>query len=371
MPKTGRNEPCPCGSGKKYKRCCFLTAAAPRPPQGPPERDERPIVRRPEGAPSAARIAASTNARLGGGTLGLTAYSVAKITEDPSSAGDNDRLRRMIEQGLRERWTIQKVAAMTTERIEAQLAAFGVSHSRERFLALAEGRTSAWSISEVWLGTDAVSCRDTDEGFLGLAACELWKRLLPDRPSIEMIDDWMQEGYSLLESRRGREACDIWWRVWRTLRPRLSPSMTTMDGTGAAFTGLQCIFNWSQDFEMELGNAAAKDARYASLGAEYCTQWIAQFRDEGEHMQVSFRRALACFLSRAASSQHGSSAKGRLADPVAGTEPTAPGRLGSGRALRLLPFEPLLEDDLDERLVRHVALVRRDPQLLERRLRKS
>jgi tetratricopeptide (TPR) repeat protein len=23
MPKTGRNEPCPCGSGKKYKRCCL------------------------------------------------------------------------------------------------------------------------------------------------------------------------------------------------------------------------------------------------------------------------------------------------------------------------------------------------------------
>jgi len=22
--KVGRNEPCPCGSGKKYKRCCGL-----------------------------------------------------------------------------------------------------------------------------------------------------------------------------------------------------------------------------------------------------------------------------------------------------------------------------------------------------------
>lgn len=22
MPKIGRNEPCPCGSGKKYKNCC-------------------------------------------------------------------------------------------------------------------------------------------------------------------------------------------------------------------------------------------------------------------------------------------------------------------------------------------------------------
>lgn len=23
-PKIGRNDPCPCGSGKKYKKCCFL-----------------------------------------------------------------------------------------------------------------------------------------------------------------------------------------------------------------------------------------------------------------------------------------------------------------------------------------------------------
>ena len=22
MPKVGRNEPCPCGSGKKFKKCC-------------------------------------------------------------------------------------------------------------------------------------------------------------------------------------------------------------------------------------------------------------------------------------------------------------------------------------------------------------
>jgi uncharacterized protein YecA (UPF0149 family) len=22
-PKIGRNSPCPCGSGKKYKRCCY------------------------------------------------------------------------------------------------------------------------------------------------------------------------------------------------------------------------------------------------------------------------------------------------------------------------------------------------------------
>jgi tetratricopeptide (TPR) repeat protein len=41
MAKTGRNDPCPCGSGKKYKRCCLAVhqaeqAAARRPPD--PER---------------------------------------------------------------------------------------------------------------------------------------------------------------------------------------------------------------------------------------------------------------------------------------------------------------------------------------------
>ncbi|HPR90006.1 MAG TPA: SEC-C metal-binding domain-containing protein, partial [Synergistaceae bacterium] len=25
-PKTGRNDPCPCGSGKKYKHCCGKNA---------------------------------------------------------------------------------------------------------------------------------------------------------------------------------------------------------------------------------------------------------------------------------------------------------------------------------------------------------
>ncbi len=26
VPKVGRNDPCPCGSGKKYKKCCGKTA---------------------------------------------------------------------------------------------------------------------------------------------------------------------------------------------------------------------------------------------------------------------------------------------------------------------------------------------------------
>lgn len=28
MPKPAANKPCPCGSGKKYKKCCFRTEKA-------------------------------------------------------------------------------------------------------------------------------------------------------------------------------------------------------------------------------------------------------------------------------------------------------------------------------------------------------
>ena len=33
MANIGRNDPCACGSGKKYKRCCYLAAEAPLPRQ--------------------------------------------------------------------------------------------------------------------------------------------------------------------------------------------------------------------------------------------------------------------------------------------------------------------------------------------------
>ena len=35
-PKVGRNEPCPCGSGKKYKKCCLGKDKGARPPAADP-----------------------------------------------------------------------------------------------------------------------------------------------------------------------------------------------------------------------------------------------------------------------------------------------------------------------------------------------
>jgi hypothetical protein len=283
MATIGRNEPCSCGSGLKHKKCCLekITPAAATTHPAPRSNSE---------------LAKALD--LPSGMQQFTAYAIAKMTEDPLSAGDNEQLRRLIQKGLRERWTIKKVAAMSTDAIEAQLTAYGVAHSAVRFMSLAEGRTSAWSISDSWLEYDAVTCRGSDQDFLGFAACELWKRYLPERPSIEVLDDWMQDGYTLVEQRRAPEACDLWLKLWDALRPRFSPSMTTMSATEPVFRGVQSVFNWSQDFESELINASLADLRYAVIGRRYCSEWIAQFPDESELTQVNFRRSLASHLHR-------------------------------------------------------------------------
>jgi hypothetical protein len=226
---------------------------------------------------------------------GLSAYGAAKLAEDRRLLADSG-LKKLLERHLRENWTLAKTAGMTTEALEEQLRSFGVRYSREAFLAQAAGQHSAWVVADAWLASDAVTCRLKDEDFLGLAACELWKRLVPDRPSTEMLDDAMQDGYVLSEAGRGAEACDVWWQVWQHLRKRFTPDQRKPDDV--EFRGLQCLSNWFQDFELELGNAARRESRFAALGKQYCEDWLGQFREARESDLIGFSRARADFLLR-------------------------------------------------------------------------
>jgi hypothetical protein len=43
--KVGRNDPCPCGSGRKFKKCCLNSTFDPAPPNGPASRPGAPLIR--------------------------------------------------------------------------------------------------------------------------------------------------------------------------------------------------------------------------------------------------------------------------------------------------------------------------------------
>jgi hypothetical protein len=236
---TGRNEPCPCGSGKKYKKCCI---------------DKH----RSEGSSHG-----SLEATSGGSPGPLPAYVIARIFE---RSEEFEEMKRREPERARLFWTPSRAAKLGTEELVARLRKLGVDPSPEAYLELAKDRSFAWEISAVWRSRVKKQLSRHEEDFLGIAACELWKRYCPERPSVEMLDDWMQEGYGLMLQGQRPQACDRWAAVWEVIQPRLQAEMLTCGSAAAVFDGTQLLFNWVQDYAMELHNAAIGEPRYAEVG---------------------------------------------------------------------------------------------------------
>jgi hypothetical protein len=272
MAKIGRNDPCPCGSGKKYKKCCLGNEMHPTGTlaKAMPEFSPSP----PADAPP------------------CTAYVLAKLFEKSELY---TRMKRREPKRARRYCTPGEVAKLSTEAIVAHLGELGVDASREAYLSHTEGQTSAWAIAQKWRRTIDKALSRYDEDFVGLGACELWKRYCPERPSVEMLDDWMQEGYELMAQGEYTRACDRWHEVWEHIRPRLHPEMRTAHATASAFNGSQYLFNWIQDYVLELHNVAVDERRYAEQGRELCQAVLAQFPDESELFRINFRADLGEF----------------------------------------------------------------------------
>ena len=271
MAKIGRNEKCPCGSGKKYKKCCLA-------------KDREEAQQRREASAAGEKQPVVDD---------LPPYVITRMFEESEQFA---RMKQMDPVEASRFWTTSKVAALATAEIVSRLGELGVDASQGAFIPLTADTTSAWELSDVWRdelrGVRGGDLPRHDDDFLGLAACELWKRYSPERPSKEMLDDWMQEGYQLWMERRLQLACDRWQQVWEVIRERMTPQMRTCEDAEVVFHGTQSIFNWLQDFQLELANAAQRDKRYAFAGVSLCEEVLARFPDESELFTINFRADL-------------------------------------------------------------------------------
>lgn len=283
MAKIGRNDPCPCGSGKKYKKCCLKKDEAAQQPRLTPMEE----------------LTASSDEHLnpavgGDGQGRLHPYALAKMLDAPDIVG----LAGKKWGKLKELWTPSKVTAMSTEEIEQRLREVGIDSRRELFLEEARIKTSAWEVSRMWLVKTPASFDASDDDFAGLAACELWKRYCPDRPSVEMLGDWMQEGYVHLDKGRLGEACDIWLELWQVILERLSPEMRAVEDAEDLVASTQSIFDWIQDLSDSLHNTTIRDARHAEPAIEFYRQALEAFPDEHFSNRNLFRTEMAFMYYR-------------------------------------------------------------------------
>ncbi len=164
-------------------------------------------------------------------------------------------------------WSASTVAGMATDEIEKRLQIIGVAYNRADFIEQTKTRFVAWEIAEDW-ARRLTAPSQSDRDSLGLSACELWRRLSQTHPSQEMIDDWLCEGYAFSAERKPALAIAVWWKVWETLRPRLTSKMKNLsDASDQLFPRMsQCLSNWSVDFVHESLNASLDDTSCGELG---------------------------------------------------------------------------------------------------------
>jgi hypothetical protein len=131
-----------------------------------------------------------------------------------------------------------------------------------------------------------VEGREVDRVWLALRV--LWERWVPDEPSVESLDEGMQRGY---DEGGGAASCEIWLETWRdAVRLADRFGVATVEEFDDRVNGTQFLFNWVQDLETELLNAAADDERFARERVRFCEEFFARFPDSG--LAETMRRAL-------------------------------------------------------------------------------
>ena len=248
--KIERNGPCPCGSGRKYKRCCLrLGRSDPYAGTVDPGLFPRHMMFTP-----AAALAVARGERFPG--FELDPWVVAQL-RDRLNIGPGGRPPGH---------TISSVRRLDDDAVAA---AAGVT-DREAFVGLTSEYLSAWHLAEEELGAG-------DDELVGLAACELWRRLSPERPSLEMLDEQMQHGYLALDLGEARTACSLWLDLAERLLEVLPDDIDAVDEVSALFPGLNSLSNWLEELGTPLYNVARHDASVASRAVSIYAELVERF----------------------------------------------------------------------------------------------
>ena len=261
MMKIGRNAPCPCGSGKKHKKCCLGKHEGETYQNSPAPFEEIP----------------------------------KEVPAPPQYLLDAFKRMRAVEKatGLPFHWSKEEAEEYETDEIIEKLRSFGIEFDHATFREDTERFNSGTQLAKNWRDSFDLNATGRDEDFPWFAAMVLWDRLAPETPYSEQLDDRAADGYSLLEERRVTEACDVWLSVWGTVKEHFARGFRSAEQLDEVLNLYQSIFNWCQDLEMELRNAALRDAAYHQKRQTYCAEFIETFPETSISITRNMKSAIA------------------------------------------------------------------------------
>jgi hypothetical protein len=187
-------------------------------------------------------------------------YSTLNRLLEEKAATDEAYRNELVRKG---RVTLASGRALADEALLAKLASLGLAMDRDEFLRRTRSYLSAQQMAEAVYDDPDLQIRDADKDWVWIAFTCLWERWSPQRPSFERIDDRMQEGYKARARGDEQAACRLWletWKsIWAVVEARQLRSVEEFDDL---FCGTNSLFNWVQDFLMELHNAGLQDKAF-------------------------------------------------------------------------------------------------------------
>lgn len=319
MMKIGRNDPCPCGSGKKFKKCCI-------------DKPEYQAVAQIPANPAAGKAtAAKSNSHSDAVTLpgkkgengkSHTGSSAPRASLSESlTARDERLLDKAIQGAKRDRqkrieMLAEKWKDSSAEELLQEMSRQGIRVQPDKFTELAEKAKSHRKLAKSWKLN-----KRADEDEVTALTKLLWDVLCPQTFRYDELGQAIAAGYAKLEDTDELEAAQIWLPWWPVIhdyaKSKGFTSVQILDeefenavgtstdatieslhdgaelGEGFLDTGMADaqISEWMLDLEMVLGNQAVQDQHWAEKRLVYVREVNETLTQSDREFLFQMRRA--------------------------------------------------------------------------------
>ena len=274
--KIGRNDPCPCGSGKKFKKCCI----------------DKPEYQTSSATATLPRNKTALKKNLVQENPWLTSLA------DPVDPRDLEMLFRAFqgaEQGRLEEIDEQvnqlnKLNKLSTDDILEKLRIAGAHVDESTFAISAKQLHSSRLLSETWTGEPWESLA------FSAAADVLWERWCPDVFRWENFNYLMMRGYEIWERKleSSLETCIVWQKAWEKLRDfAQSEGIDNVDEIMETCPPhlMEDPLDWFENLEVELQNACLDDLEWAHDLLAYAREFQQVFSKSDQSILDNMRLA--------------------------------------------------------------------------------
>lgn len=95
-----------------------------------------------------------------------------------------------------------------------------------------------------------------------------------DEIKLNEYDKLISQGGDYVLKGNSVKACSIWNDVWAKVKNEKPLEIKSISELDEHFKGQEFLYNWCQDYEMELGNAGIKEPKYFEIRITYCREFV-------------------------------------------------------------------------------------------------